>query len=1766
MQLLRKALISVAFILGFGSSATEAQSIGSETFPALSPASLKVANPSATSGYYWFDPDGIGSGQAPFIAYADQLTAGGGWLRVRHIAPDGTWFPGTDDLSGVYSLNEEQAVVDSSAKSWSLPFSQFINAGTEFLFKSGDGSAWCAIRRGSTVFNGSNGSAATQILDSFGVGLYPGELTTVLHQSIPETPWIGCEGSHEQNQARMLYGENGSTDANTAFKDTHGGIDIFVRKLAQPNLTTSGTVSAGWGSKANVLFIFDNSGSMADIITTQTPFDPSKNYLTTASCGATLSSRVFFSTTSVAPSCSSTSWVNASAVACDAANTAFTSSGFYIGRIGRYDASRSTGFRRWSSLLSSTPSHTVECQADSGIHGLTAASAAKYAKDDTSNADTGYTATASSSIDWTRQTTFTLYSANYVAWYNTARNATQNSKINIARDTLKSVLLSSTDLSVGLMYFSYNNQGGMVAVPVNDITTNRATISSVLDGINAETFTPLSETLYEAALYFGGKTWLYGQNATKLSGAIAVPNPSVVSSRLPSETTTYKSPITSPTDKNIIIYLTDGDPTTDSDANTRIASLIGFATCDTIGSVSNPDGICLDDLAGYLHTNDVNDAVPGIQTIEIHTIGLATDQVLLSRTANRGGGSYSTVSDAASLSAALSNILSSIPPIEGITASAGSSVHLNSQAFTTGSVSGQRKLRLQSFSDGRVLATYADGTPSGCTDNDACQNPAILKHLAFDATGMISGPQQSLVGSQTISSAIPASIATSGGGVVGSGTQALVGLEHTRTDGSGGFFLSVNSTGQVLARDGGTGYANAVNCTIGNRLLSISSATGSGALLLQEWDSDIGLIATNSVTTDSTASSYQKSIACGYSASLGTDYFVLSQKVSGSAAYLSLFIRSGSTWARIGATVSVPTSSATTEALSGGGLATTDDRGVLLFRDRGPDDRRSMYLVRFNLSAAGILLTDAAPRPIVISSSTESLDGAVTYGGNGFFYAVAYSGGNGTDPQLQNTSQRIELFQIGSGLNGARLIDSSLADTNWSNSSEFDVLGLNSEGFAITRSCDGNLYYGGSIDDGTGHGAIKVFRVGLSQPTCGSSASLSASITGPRGNAGWFVGDIDYRWTIGNQGFDNVNSVGCGSGVVDFDTRGFEISCAVTNPKGTSSRSYLVRRDSVAPLALPEYSSMPNTNGWYKSPVTVSYVGTDATSGVVACSNSSTIGTEGENQIPATGTCTDAAGNISTPANVNFISLDMTPPVVSTQISGMESGGGWRNVATVISFSASDSLSGVAVDGCAVPKTLSTDGAGQSVTGECVDLAGNIASATATDINIDRTAPVVAAEISPLPNAAGWFNSQVTVSFAGADSMSGSGIAGCSPPVLLNTDGVNFAASGSCSDIAGNITSKSVAGINIDRTAPVASAAITPPPNAAGWHKAPASISFSGTESLGGSGLVGCSAASTVSTDGAAQVRSGTCTDVAGNISNSATATVNLDSSAPTVSVISPTSGGSYVQNSANGASYSCADALSGIIGCLGTVPSGSTFSTSTVGSNSFTVQATDLAGNTASRTVSYTVTSPPLFTLSPSSLAFGDRLLNSSTSLVVTIRNSSTGVLALTVPALSGTNANQFTLTRTCATSLAANASCIVTATFKPTTAGAKTAAFSIRVGTSTQTVPLTGNGIAVAFTVSPTSLTFPSQARNVTSVSQTVTVTNSVAFPITLPSPTLGAANANQFVKTQTCGTTLAANASCTVSISFKPNAAGTKTATLTVTPSGATAKTVAITGVSQ
>jgi FtsP/CotA-like multicopper oxidase with cupredoxin domain len=81
------------------------------------------------------------------------------------------------------------------------------------------------------------------------------------------------------------------------------------------------------------------------------------------------------------------------------------------------------------------------------------------------------------------------------------------------------------------------------------------------------------------------------------------------------------------------------------------------------------------------------------------------------------------------------------------------------------------------------------------------------------------------------------------------------------------------------------------------------------------------------------------------------------------------------------------------------------------------------------------------------------------------------------------------------------------------------------------------------------------------------------------------------------------------------------------------------------------------------------------------------------------------------------------------------------------------------------------------------------------------------------------------------------------------------------------------------------------------------------------------------------------------------------------------------------------------------------------------------------------------------------------------------------------------------------------------------------------------------------PATLAFNPQLQGV-STTQTVTLSNTGNMDLTINSIVLGGTNANQFTIGNGCGATLAAGATCPITVNFLPTSAGAKTATITVT----------------
>jgi len=182
-----------------------------------------------------------------------------------------------------------------------------------------------------------------------------------------------------------------------------------------------------------------------------------------------------------------------------------------------------------------------------------------------------------------------------------------------------------------------------------------------------------------------------------------------------------------------------------------------------------------------------------------------------------------------------------------------------------------------------------------------------------------------------------------------------------------------------------------------------------------------------------------------------------------------------------------------------------------------------------------------------------------------------------------------------------------------------------------------------------------------------------------------------------------------------------------------------------------------------------------------------------------------------------------------------------------------------------------------------------------------------------------------------------------------------------------------------------------------GWYTSNVQVSW--TVSAGASPIAsesGCGTV-TISTDTSGQTLTCSATSAGGTTTTRAV-TIKRDATSPTASVSSPSSGATYKIGSTVAAAYSCADSLSGVASCIGTVADGAPISTAATGSHSFTVTATDLAGNVTQSVIRYTVAAASqTITFGPIASQTAGKTLalqaTASSGLPVTFTSSTIGV-----------------------------------------------------------------------------------------------------------------------------------------------------------------------------
>jgi type IV pilus assembly protein PilY1 len=224
-------------------------------------------------------------------------------------------------------------------------------------------------------------------------------------------------------------------------------------------------------------------------------------------------------------------------------------------------------------------------------------------------------------------------------------------KLTIAKTVIKDFLDTINGVRVGVMIFN-NNEGGHLQSFITSLAdTTRTQLKNDVNNINANTYTPLAETLYEAGLYFKGGRSYFNSGVN------------------------YTSPIQYSCQRNYVIIITDGEPTYDRNSVLKDGATVSGTVFPKIGDqdgdkrepgmVNDPHydlngSDYLDDVAKYLYDTDLRSDLTGTQNIITYAIGFTISSSLLERTATLGHGRYFYSQNAQNLASVFQNIIGEI--------------------------------------------------------------------------------------------------------------------------------------------------------------------------------------------------------------------------------------------------------------------------------------------------------------------------------------------------------------------------------------------------------------------------------------------------------------------------------------------------------------------------------------------------------------------------------------------------------------------------------------------------------------------------------------------------------------------------------------------------------------------------------------------------------------------------------------------------------------------------------------------------------------------------------------------------------------------------------------------------------------------------------------------------------------------------------------------------------------------------------------------------
>ncbi len=231
----------------------------------------------------------------------------------------------------------------------------------------------------------------------------------------------------------------------------------------------------------------------------------------------------------------------------------------------------------------------------------------------------------------------------------------------------------------------------------------------------------------------------------------------------------------------------------------------------------------------------------------------------------------------------------------------------------------------------------------------------------------------------------------------------------------------------------------------------------------------------------------------------------------------------------------------------------------------------------------------------------------------------------------------------------------------------------------------------------------------------------------------------------------------------------------------------------------------------------------------------------------------------------------------------------------------------------------------------------------------------------------------------------------------------------------------------------------------------------------------------------------------------------------------------------------------------------GVVFSPTASGAASGSLVATDDAG-TQTALLSGNGQTGPTDNLSATTLTFAAQTIGTTSApQQVTVTNSGDSALTNIKVAITG----DFSVNNLCGTSLPGHSTCALQVVYSPKAVGSERGQMTIQDSLGAQQVSLNGTGTPPpagsgdGATLSPISMDFGIQGVNSISAAQMLTVINSGTNPL---SGIAVAASAGFSITNNACNITVAPGASCTVGVTFAPQATGKQDGTVQVTASGA------------